>query len=68
MTANTDSDGADATFAHNERATPTRNANHARHFPTRPGFHNSTVAVINGQIIAVAASAPNRNANACPCL
>lgn len=56
---------------------PNTNANHAAHRPLArrpwPDFHSSTVAVvnnpstINGQIAAVASSAPNRNANSRPC-
>jgi hypothetical protein len=72
-TANTLSSGADAMFAQSDSATPNRNASHARHLPSPPGFHSSTVAVvnnpstINGQMAAVVGSAPNFNANPCPC-
>jgi hypothetical protein len=68
--------GAAATFAHSDSTMPNTNANHTAHRPPArrpwPDFHSSTVAVvnnpstINGQIAAVASSAPNRNANSRP--
>jgi len=60
-------------FAHNESEMPNPNAVHAAHRRPSLCFHSSTVAVvskpstINGQIAAVAASAPKRSAKSRPC-
>jgi hypothetical protein len=76
-TANALNSGAAATLAHSDKQIPNANADHAAHRPVArpawPVFHSSTVAVvnkpstINGQIAAVASSAPNRTANSRPC-
>jgi hypothetical protein len=76
--ANTLGSGVAVTLAHKERQIPNKNESQADHRPPLrlpapwPVFHYSTVAIvnrpstINGQIVAVVVSAPNRKAKSRP--